>query len=59
MDDTHHSITPIQRLAGLLDGSDINGLRAELVALLERPGAIVGLRALDQAGLLTQDHPRA
>jgi putative nucleotidyltransferase with HDIG domain len=46
-----------QRIAALLAAADTNGLRAELVALLEQPGAIVGLRALDQAGLLTQIIP--
>jgi poly(A) polymerase/tRNA nucleotidyltransferase (CCA-adding enzyme) len=41
----------------LLAAGDTDGLRAELVALLERPGAVTGLRALDQAGLLIQIIP--
>jgi poly(A) polymerase/tRNA nucleotidyltransferase (CCA-adding enzyme) len=57
MYDTHRSIAPIQRLGALLDGGDINGLRAELVALLEQPDAAGHLRALDQAGLLTRIFP--
>jgi len=36
---------------------DTAGLHAALVALLEQPGAIVGLRALDQADLLTRIIP--
>jgi poly(A) polymerase/tRNA nucleotidyltransferase (CCA-adding enzyme) len=46
--------TYIQRFASLLAAGDTDGLRAELVALLEPPGAVARLRALDQAGLLTQ-----
>jgi len=57
MQDTNRSITPIQRLAGLLAGGDTNGLRAELVALLEHPDAAGRLRAIDQAGLLTRIIP--
>jgi putative nucleotidyltransferase with HDIG domain len=45
--------TYIQRIATLLAAGDTTGLRAELVRLLEQPGAIIGLRALDQAALLT------
>jgi putative nucleotidyltransferase with HDIG domain len=55
MQDTDRSA--IQRVAGLLAGGDVNALRAELVALLERPAAASALRALDQAGLLTQIIP--
>src|SRR5689334_16572055 len=51
------STTQTRRIATLLAAGDIDGLRAELVALLEQPGASVGLRALDQAGLLTQIIP--
>jgi poly(A) polymerase/tRNA nucleotidyltransferase (CCA-adding enzyme) len=49
--------TYTQRIATLLAAGDTDGLRAELVLLLEQPGAIVALRALDQAGLLTQIIP--
>jgi poly(A) polymerase/tRNA nucleotidyltransferase (CCA-adding enzyme) len=52
---TEQSIT--QRIAALAAAGDTDGLRAELVALLERPGATIGLRALDQAQLLTQIIP--
>jgi putative nucleotidyltransferase with HDIG domain len=51
------STTQIQRIAALLAAGDTAGLRAELVALLEQPGAIIGLCALDQTGLLTQIIP--
>jgi poly(A) polymerase/tRNA nucleotidyltransferase (CCA-adding enzyme) len=57
MQDTNRSTTDIQRVAGLLATGDVNGLRAELVALLVQPGAAGALRALDQAGLLTQIIP--
>jgi poly(A) polymerase len=53
----NESTTLAQRIAALLAAGDTDGLRAELVALLEQPGAILGLRALDQAGLLTQIIP--
>jgi poly(A) polymerase len=46
-----------QRVATLLAAGDADGLRAELVTQLELPGAIVGLRALDQAELLTRIIP--
>jgi putative nucleotidyltransferase with HDIG domain len=51
------STNQIQRIAALLATGDTTGLGAELVALLEQPGAIIGLCALDQAGLLTQIIP--
>jgi len=57
MSNSDESTNPTQRIAMLLAADDTDGLRAELVALLERPGAIVGLRALDQATLLTQIIP--
>jgi poly(A) polymerase/tRNA nucleotidyltransferase (CCA-adding enzyme) len=46
-----------QRIAGLLGGGDADQLRADLVALLANAGAAAGLRALDQAGLLTRIIP--
>ena len=57
MSNSDESTNRTQCIATLLADSDTDGLRAELVALLERPGAIVGLRALDQATLLTQIIP--
>jgi poly(A) polymerase len=57
MSNNHSSIDRTQRTATLLAAGDVDGLRAELVALLELPGAIVGLRALDQAALLTRIIP--
>src|SRR5215212_9641802 len=57
MINSNKSTNQTQRIAALLAAADINGLRAELVTLLEQPGAIVALRALDQAGLLTQIIP--
>src|SRR3954467_7946830 len=57
MTNSDQSTSRTQRIATLLAAGDTNGLRTELVALLELPGAIIGLRALDQAGLLTQIIP--
>src|SRR5829696_815684 len=57
MSNSDESTNPTQRIATLLAANDTDGLRADLVALLERPGSIVGLRALDQATLLTQIIP--
>jgi len=57
MSNSDESTNRNQRIAALLATDDTDGLRAELVALLERPGAIIGLRALDQAALLTQIIP--
>src|SRR3954447_6868288 len=57
MSNTDKATTQTQRIAALLAAGDTGGLRAELVALLEQPRAIVGVRALDQAGLLTQIIP--
>jgi poly(A) polymerase len=51
------STTLNQRIATLLAANDTDGLRAELVALLQQPNAIIGLRALDQAALLTRIIP--
>src|SRR3954451_16948095 len=57
MTNSDQSTSRTQRIATLLAAGGTNGLRTELVALLELPGAIIGLRALDQAGLLTQIIP--
>jgi len=57
MTNSDSSTIRTQRIATLLAAGDADGLRAELVALLELPGAIVGLRALDQAKLLTRIIP--
>jgi poly(A) polymerase len=57
MTNSDRSTIPTQRIATLLAAGDADGLRAELVTLLEPPGAIVGLRALDQAELLTRIIP--
>src|SRR3954462_1983214 len=57
MTNSDQSTSRTQRIATLLAAGDTNGLRTELVALLELPGAILGLRALDQARLLTQIIP--
>ncbi len=57
MSNSNESTNRTQRMTMLLAAENTDGLRAELVALLERPGAIVGLRALDQATLLTQIIP--
>ncbi len=57
MTNTDQPTSQTQRIAALLAAGDTNRMRAELVTLLELPGAIVGLRALDQAGLLTQIIP--
>jgi poly(A) polymerase len=57
MSNGDESTNQTQRIATLLAAGDTDGLRAELVALLEPPGAIVGLRALDQSGLLTRIIP--
>jgi putative nucleotidyltransferase with HDIG domain len=57
MTNTDKSTNQIQRIAALLAAGDTAGLRAELVALLEQPDAIIGLCALDQTGLLTQIIP--
>src|SRR5690349_4161972 len=57
MTDSNASANQTQRIAAQLAAGDTTGLRAELVTLLEQPGAIIGLRALDQAGLLTQIIP--
>ena len=57
MPNPNQSTTPTQRIATLHAAGDTDGLRAALVTLLERPGAIIGLRALDQADLLTRIIP--
>jgi len=46
-----------QRIATLLAANDTDGLHTELVTLLQLPGTVVGLRALDQADLLTRIIP--
>src|SRR5512133_2965596 len=51
------STDQIQRFAALIAAADTDELRAELVTLLDQPGAIIGLRTLEQAGLLTQIIP--
>src|SRR5262245_52517029 len=45
---------PIGRMAALVARADMPGVRDELVALLMRPWSAAWLRALDDAGLLTQ-----
>ncbi len=57
MTNTDKSTNQIQRIATLLATGDAARLRAELVTLLELPGASGGLRALDQAELLTRIIP--
>src|SRR5688500_10627924 len=47
----------IEHIAALLGAGDVDGLREELVALLERPNSALSLRALDEAGLLTRIIP--
>src|SRR3954464_2339190 len=57
MSNSDKATTQTQRITMLFAAADTGGVRAELVALLEQPGAIIGVRALDQAGLLTQIIP--
>jgi len=57
MTNTDHLSTQTRRVASLLAAGDTAGLHVALVALLEQPGAIIGLRALDQADLLTRIIP--
>jgi hypothetical protein len=58
MSNSDESTNQTQRITTLLAAGDTDGLRAELVALLEPPGAIVGLRALPIRPAHA-DHPRA
>jgi poly(A) polymerase/tRNA nucleotidyltransferase (CCA-adding enzyme) len=53
MIDNDSSPTPIERIAALLAADDISELREEFMALLAQPNSAAGLRALDDAGLLT------
>src|SRR5215217_1417497 len=57
MTNTDESTIQTQRITMMLAAGDTERLRAELMKLLEQPGAIIGLRALDQAALLTQIIP--
>lgn len=57
MTDNNHLNQSAQRIAGLIERGDAEGLRAALLALVERPGAAQRLRALDAAGQLTRVIP--
>lgn len=57
MTDNNHLNQSAQRIAGLIERGDADGLRAALLALVERPGAAQRLRALDAAGQLTRVIP--